>query len=364
MHALFRIAGLAIVAGLPAQHVIPADRAVVDGTAAGDIAGFGAPQRSQILIAASHLDALRGRTLHELWLRRDRDVPLALSGGTTRLRITLSTTTREPSAPASTFAANHGANTTTVFDAIATVPNSPQPTAVGYDAWAAENSIRVPFTSPFPYAGGTLCVDLVGTPIEGARYWPVDQEAAVQDGTATALGAACGRDLRPQTATAFPSSLRTGGTASLMAFGRAGTSAVLMFGAPLPGAGIDLGVIGLVGCTLHVQPSVSLPQAFEPPAFPSGPAHLRTHLPIPASASLAGASFVFQVCASEWTLAPHEWSNGLGLTLSNGVVATLAATPPTLGIARISAPATNVATPPTSGFVEVDRGPVLRFEHR
>ena len=92
---------------------------------------------------------------------------------------------------------NIGPDQTTVFAGSVTFPTSPAipggpQTAV---AWTANNVVRVQFSVPFRYNGGTLCVDVIGQPIAGqeANWWMADAEFEDIQGTAVEIGAGCGQ---------------------------------------------------------------------------------------------------------------------------------------------------------------------------
>src|SRR5690606_31327904 len=83
-----------------------------------------------------------------------------------------------------------------------------------------------------------------------------------------------------------------------------------------------------------------------------GPGFAAVHVRLPSDPALMGATLYTQWSVLELLLPPHQWSNALGISLSNGVRATLSAGPNTLGLATITSESfANTGPVPTRGFV-------------
>jgi hypothetical protein len=355
----------AICGTLGAQAVIaPVSSLANDANAAADFGGIGTAQRSLVLVDARHLTALQGKTLTELTLRRDATSKGALTGGTSRITVALSTTTRVPEHALGAFDLNHGGNRVALFQGDVTVPSSP---AVGpnHDPWSPANTVRIPLGSGFAYASGSLCIDLCGAPAGRARYWGVDAEVEPSNGSATSVGTACPPNLRRETATVSGAGFaKPGGSLAVLAFGKPGAGAALLAGVQPYGSGIDLTPFGATGCSLYQAPVLTFPASLIDHQVPGMLAAAHWSLQFPADPGFAGVTLRLQAITMEWSLPRSEWSNAAGVTTSNGLVLTTSALPPALGFALVSARWSGTGTPPASGTVDIGRGPVLRIGYR
>jgi hypothetical protein len=79
------------------QHVVvPSWLTSAEGPHSVGIAGFAATRRQQVLIDASHLQGLAGRTITALWFRRDTSFRRALVLGQVDLVVTLESRPKKP----------------------------------------------------------------------------------------------------------------------------------------------------------------------------------------------------------------------------------------------------------------------------
>ncbi len=357
--------------GLPAaaqnQAVIPAIHATQDAPSLRSLAGFCANERQQFLIGPSHLAALAGRSLVGFAVRRDSHYDRALGSAQAQLSVSLSDRAGDPDRPSPQFAANRGATPRQVFSGSVAAPASPALGSGATAPWDAAHSIRIAFAQPFPYAGGTLCVEIDGYPVVGTTecFWPIDAAAASTPGGAVQhLGAACGPFAASGlTASAVPETLRLGNTAVLIAWGLPSTPAVALIGSGPLSPPLDLGPMGATGCTLQVNPSLSLPLQFgsAPPLVNSGAANLRVQ--VPTSPTLAGGSLFAQWLNIETSLPRTQWSNPAGITASNGLQATLSsAVTASLDMAMITSAAMPSGAPlPSTGETVLHKAPVVEL---
>lgn len=368
-HAMKPLASLPVLAlsltlAAPAQSlVVPAAQASTDGASSGALAGITKRARQQVLVDASHLQAASGHAFDALWFRRDANGATALTGGTADLTITLSETSRVPAAASASFAQNHGFAPVVVFSGPLQVPASPE---VILDPWAQDQTLRLPFSTPFPCGTANLCIEIVanGTGFATPR-WPVDCALENLSGSTVSLGQHCSSVPElPGTESLFTNAMQLtiGATAVFSALGRVDTPAILLIGFELGSAGLDLSAAGMTGCTLWLQPAASLASVFagQPaltPRWEMGGA--RFTLPVPFQPSLLGGTFATQALDLETGSAQ---SNPLGIALSQGLRCTLAAQAPSLGMAMVETPPVDApAMLPTEGVVVTNRAPVLKL---
>jgi hypothetical protein len=345
------------VVPLAAQVFVPARSATADAGGGTSFPGFGTDSREQVLIAPGLLGGLAGKQIVGLTVRRDTAWTKAMAGGAVDLEIEVSTSRADPANPSPIFARNAGA-TVRVFQGRVNVPNSP---AVGtpHDPWAAANTVQIVFSTPFPYASDTLCIDIVGRVVAGqtVKFWRVDADFVAATGGALPLGPSCVRTTNPAVVTALTADeeLRLGGSAKLIAFGQPQTPAILMVGTRISPTGIDLGPLGAPGCWLHVQAMFSSWMTYSAPPVPGVNGHARSTFVIPGVPALAGGKLYVQWANLD------AGANAAGITFSNGLELTASAMPSPLGLATVRAqlPAQGL---PASGVVDVHLAPVLRFQ--
>ncbi|MFO1078049.1 MAG: hypothetical protein U1E73_10055 [Planctomycetota bacterium] len=352
----------ALQAQSPSYQVVPSAFTTTDAMSYEWIAGATDPQRQQTLIGANHLQALVNHQITALEFRRTA-VDEDYLPGAADLAVTLSVSPNPPLHCSNQFAQNVGANATLVFQGTVTFPASPRiPTGVGSPmAWTPSNIVRVQFTQPFTYTGGTLCVDVTGTPIQGQKtWWMADaMEDVIPGSSAVQLGGGCGYYGGPNREWSFVAvrSLIPGGYAQFRAEGSPNGLAFALFGAEATAPAFPtyppLSQWGLPtpGCVCYVNPLLILavvPTLFEPEAQGSGIgalAEVLVHLP--PSASWAGFTLTTQ------------WYDVTLMAVSNGFRWTVGATPSSLDMALCEG---NPASP--RGNVTTYLAHVLRFEYQ
>lgn len=352
------ITNLATPSGAQApQHlVVPAAFATTDAVSYNWLAGASSDLRQQTIVGASHLQALLGRELRALELRRSAANEV-YHGGVANLTVVLSTARHEPLRCDSAFAGNIGPDATQVWSGQVAFPTSPIP-AGPQVGWTINNVVRIPFQTPFVYTGGTLCIDIVGQPIAGqtADWWMPDAEFEDVRGTVVDLGGGCGAygGTTHTWSHAASRTLLPGAYARFWAYGPRNGLAVAAFGfgSPTPIPLASLGV-NAPGCSMQLQPNLVLASVvtlFEPEVHPhllayAGNAEVRVRIP------------------------PEPWVFGLTLTTqwlevgqpatSNAIRWTVAGALPTLDMALIEG-----VPAEARGEVSVHLAHVLRFEYR
>lgn len=348
---------LLLAAWLPAQTqftVVPAACAGADATSHLWIAGASADLRQQTLIGPSHLTTLVGRTLLALELRRSA-ANETYAGGTAHLVVRLSTAPRPPLRGSPTFAQNVGSDEVQVFAGAVALPTSaPEPGPAV--PWTPANVVRIPFTAPFVYLGGTLCVDVTGQAQPGltADWWMADAVFEDLAGTAAPGGAGCGPYGGPLGQWSFVSTrqLVPGAHARFTAHGTPWGIGIAMLGqrSPFP---IPMTALGLPapGCDLHLMTlDLLLPALFVPELHPGlqslgGFAEVRPW--IPDDAAMFGVTLTAQ------------WLDLGPLRLSNAIEWTIAGAMPSLDLAVVEG---HPAEP--AGEIAVHMAHVLRLEHQ
>jgi hypothetical protein len=328
--------------------VIPAAHATSDANSHLWLPGASDHVRQQTLVGESHLVQLVGRSLTALEFRRTA-ANEHYAPGCANMTVTLSLSPQRPLHTSPTFTANIGANPVVVFAGLVALTGSqaaPGPTV----AWTPSNLVRIPFQTPFVYSGGTLCIDVIGSPVLGQQTWWL-ADAVFEDitGTAAEVGSGCGPygGMLGRWSWTYERKLIPGNHAEFFAQGPHGAIGFVGFGARSP---MPLPLTGLgspVGCDLHLATiDILLPTLFTG-GLPAGPGVASVQFWIPDDISVLGASMTAQ-----WL----EW--GLRTT-SNAMQVTIAGTIPTLDL-------TTVEGHPTSpiGNVAVGHAHVLRLEHQ
>ncbi|MCA8955094.1 MAG: hypothetical protein KDC87_03415 [Planctomycetes bacterium] len=367
---LVLFAASCLAAGLQAQTSIHRVAGVLDAQSApgaGALPGFQGAFREQILIDASRLNALVGKRIVGFEVRRNLD-GTSLVGGTIDLDVSLSTTSRLPTAASPRFADNApSAQQVSVFSGPVVVPTSPVPTDP-IDPWSAQNKVHVGFAakSAFVYRGGTLVLDLGGRPRNsgGPKFWYADFELDVAESSTSSVGVTCSRFmLEPerQTLTVQPG-IQIGNPVRFVGLSRPGARSLLLLGGQAIPGGVDLSPLGAPGCAQYVGVGalVGIVQRGTVPGFDAAFANLQ--LQIPFTPGLLGTSFFAQLADLETNLARSEWSNAAGMTTSNALRVDLPASAPSIGLAVVRTDEVSGTTPfPAFGEVDVRRGPVLRL---
>lgn len=355
---VFLSLGLAAAAAAqsPLHVVVPATAAANDANSFEWLAGASDPLRQQNLIDGSHLAALVGRSLTALEFRRHAAAEI-YQGGAMSLSVTLSHAAHGPLEASQAYAANVGANATLVFQGTVALPTSPA-VAAGPGAtvaWTSANVLRIPFTTPFVYQGGPLCVDVVGAPIAGqnATWWMADAVAEPVAGAAVQLGGGCGAYGGSAHAWSHVGvrSLLPGAYAPFEAYGPPGSLGLCAFGSrsPLP---IPLALLGFnspAGCSLMLATIDALHVAPFVPAADPGLLHrgglASTQLRVPNDPAVFGATLTTQ-----W----FEWSQQ---ATSNAIEWSVANAAPSLGMALLEGHPQEA-----TGRLTVHLAHVLRFE--
>jgi hypothetical protein len=219
---------------------LPSQQNIVVARSKAGIAGFGVPERQQLIIDAAHLQGALGRSLTAISFRRDAQYQDSLASAQAQVVVRIGVSQRSSSSPSSTLSDNL-TSATEVFRGVATVP--PSPAVSGPTDWSSSNILRIGFTTPFPYSGGDLCIEITGTPVgPGGVFWPVD---AVQDGvvgTVNSVGLACGAYVAANGTnhSLAPSELVLGNTAHFISWGTPNAPAFLLLGFSTLETPIDL----------------------------------------------------------------------------------------------------------------------------
>jgi hypothetical protein len=333
---------------------IPALAATRDGTGIVDTFGLERSGRAQILIGAQSLVGTVGRNLTTLRLRRD-GARFDLLGGVFQLTLKMSASSAlDASAPSARFADNHRVTEVIVFQGEVIAPTSGRLANRNAATWTTADTIDIPFTTPFAYDGGTLCIQLDVMPGSGVlpRWWPLDSERQA-GGIATPRGATCGT-LAAQArvpAAVDARSLRVGNTLTFTTLGQPASIAVFMLSAQLIGP-LDLSFLGAPGCFLHVLPDVSLTTSVGAPVVGARPGAAAVSLRMPNEAQFVGAQMYGQ-----WLLV-----HNLTLATTNAIDVQIAQSANALD-GSIVAAAVNAGPLPEVGHVELAM-PVLQIDHR
>lgn len=350
---------LLLATGAVAQSVVtvPASAASLDGNFGGSLPGVRGTFRLQTLIGPSHLLTL-ARPITSLTVRRDGQVPLALNGGRSRIALRISDLAPAPSRAQPLFAANHASPAASVFQGEIDYPSSPALAHRDAAGWLPAHVVTFPFSTPFVYRGGTLCVEMDGTEVvPGSELWPVDFfEDSGAHGSVQPIGVGCGQYAGGgrRGAGAQPHTLVVGSTTHVFTWGQPGTPAFLMLGVQPFGAPLD--PIGAPGCFLHVLPELTLTSWLTTPTRTDLPGHVPFAVQIPGNSSLLSGTFYAQ--AGNLELRP-PFTNAAHLTASQGMALTIGPRPPNLDAAVVES--RHVFPYPDSGFVDMTRAPVLRL---
>jgi hypothetical protein len=338
------------------HRVVPATNATSDALAYEWMAGATALQR-QILVGESHLTQVIGKSIQAIELRRTAVAEQYIAGSMT-WNLSLSIAPHLPVACSHTFVANVGPSPVNVFNGTVNLPASPPTGAPGTAVpWTPANTVRVAFTTPFAYQGGTLCLDIVGTPIAGqTTWWMADAaEEVITGSSAVEVGAGCGSYGGPTRAWSRVDvrSLVPGGHAVFRARGTPNGPALAIFGAAMPNA-FPMAILGMPtpNCQCHLDPFnllAFLPAVFVPETNPLAfaSATAKVVVPLPASASIAGYFTTIQ------------WLDLIDESTSNAFTWTVGATLPTLDMALVEGHP-SLATGHATNYL----APVLRFEYQ
>ena len=349
------LCAVSLAAQTPQHLVVPAAYTNTDAVSYQWIAGASRDVRQQTLIGANHLTSLVGHVLLAVELRRTAANEV-YQGGTADLTVHLSTSPNEPLSCSPSFAANTGPDEVQVWTGAVTLPTSPIDVGPSV-AWSANNTVRIAFSTPFAYLGGTLCVDVIGHPVSGqnADWWMADAMFEDIKGTVTDLGGGCGPYGGAQSKWSYvsPRTLLAGAQARFFAYGAPWTIGVAVFGDGMT-TGIPMSMIGFPSppaCELHLSSIVVMsPVIFEPdpnPLLASRGGLGDVRLGFVNDGSFLGLTFTTQ-----W-LEIDQWQT------SNAIEWTSSAAVPQLGMALVEGHPSEA-----TGEVSVHLAHVLRFEYQ
>ncbi len=334
--------------------VVPGNRAGSDGSSGGAFPGAEQRFQMQVMLDGGALQSAANRSLTSVSFRRDGQHPGSQQGGRASLRVRLST----PSFPASnagpTFTANHGTNVQDVFSGEIAMPASPALGSRNGATWATPDAIVIGFAAPFAYAGGTLCVDVAGTPVVGATtpWWRIDAEVHTHDASVQALGVACDPFAD---AVASRNTLLPGGSLDLLCAGPRNSTGVLMIAASALPQPVDLAFLGAPGCFAGLAPAATLSTLVS-----GGPASVfadaNITIQLPAASWIAGGRL-----HAQWAVFPNPRNAAL-LSTSRVLDLGIASAPsPLPGVLVRSGPLDAVQPWPALGRVYPQLLPVLRL---
>ena len=346
-------ASLAVALSAQSHTVAPTAYATNDAISFNWVAGASQAVRQQTLVGASHLTSMVGQNIHAIELRRSAK-NATFAGGSSNLSVQLSISPNAPLDCSSIYAHNVGPAPLQVFNGTITFPTSPPTTGTTVD-WTANNIVRIAFSTPFYYAGGTLCIDINGAPIAGleANWWMADAEFEDLPGTVTNLGGGCGNYGGPNSewASVQRRSLVAGGTAQMFAYGTPNGLGVAAIGQKST-VGTPLSLLGFnspVGCELFLSTlDVLEARIFVPDTeAPSRGGRADVELKIPGISAVLGLSL-----ATQWL----DWSQS---ATSNAIEWTIAPAVPSLDMALVDGDPQEA-----NGNVTVHLAHVIRFEYQ
>jgi hypothetical protein len=336
-----------------------------DAPSANPLPGLRGAFREQLLLGAGRLGGVKGKKIVGIQFRRDYQDSSALKGGSVDLDVRLSSSTRPAAAALESFLFNApSSKQMSVFVGAVTIPDSPAK-GTSPAIWVANNSFTIRFSTKYPYAGGTLCVDIRGIPKKPGlpSFWYVDHEYKSSGGQGVVYGKSCS-GFKPQGASliATANGLQIGGSMRLLMFGRPGTSLLLLMGVKPIRVGADLSSMGAAGCRQYVDYLLMLNLQYQK-AIPNMTPVLANFMgQIPPDQSLLGTSVFFQAADIETSLPRLTWTNPAGLTTSNGLEVKISTTAPSLDMAVVRSHEVAIGKPlPTTGRVDVERAPVVRI---
>jgi hypothetical protein len=342
-----------------AQSLVVPDTAVnADATGATDpFPGTYLKSRQQILLDANWLSALpAGAPLNTITFRRDGSDLRALRPGRAALTLSVSSRATPSNAASEVFALNPGPDARIVFQGEIALPSSPALQHRNEPDWGPQHSFRLPFSQPLPYAGGTLCIDIEGNPVQATR-WPIDYHTDLQVGRTQRLGVACGPVSAISTKTARVSdyALRPGASMTFQVMGERNSLGILMLGANHYSPPLSLSFLGAPGCFLHVDPLLTLWSAVtpRPGRAPNHPGIGHVQLQMPHQPGIVG-SVLYAQWLNIWA-ANLSASDGLQLMFAGGVVP--------YGAATVTSARSDGLSLPASGRVAPGHAPVVRLAY-
>ncbi len=314
------IVALATVASLSAQaaaqRVVPAQFATTEGNSTHTYPLGRVTGAVQWLIDAPHVTNTTG-VIQAVAFRPNGSLTATSAGYAKAYRVTMHTTPVLAAQMSITPATNEGGRPgTIVFDGVVNVPTAPMLTSL-----PSPFTLRIPLT-PYPFDGtaGNLLMTLETTttdPTPGT--WALDAvsiHATNVTGLATRVGNGCTANGNGVTLAVTATQATLGG--AVAATHTVTPPSAFVAGLALlggtnadPGYPLDLGVLGMPGCTLNVTPA-----AMQPLGATGGV--LDPHFwPIPSAPGIAGATVYVQ------TLAMTTPASLLGAVTSDTVAVTI-----------------------------------------
>ena len=346
----------AAAAAAQSQLTVPATAVGRDGLGLSHLAGVAGGRRQQFIVGASFLSALQGHGIHSISFRRDGQLA-TLGSGQANMRVLISQGVLDDAKKATMFfAENLGNSSTIVFQGQVNAPSSPRPATRDSVGFGVNEVITIILPQPYSYAGGTLCVDVAGTPVGNSlRAWPIDVDRENVRGQVTMLGQSCVQLAQTfnRHLSADPASLRAGSTMRVRGFAQLGDTAILMLAAQRLGSGMNLGFLGSPNCELWLLPEVTLWTAVQSttPGFPAA-ANALLHIP-------HDAAFLAAAIHAQWLVA-----QGASLRTSEGASLQLAPLPANIDASIVLSTPSQGNPWPVAGEVEVGAIPVMQIQYQ
>ncbi len=320
----------------------------------------------QLIIDASLLTPMVGKTISSISFRRDVADPVPLVGSSVSFEVCVSTCRTSVRSPSETLALNHGVNRLVVFSGQLQLPSSPAYT--GGSLWAPSNRVRVPFSSGFSYSGGDLCLEFSSALPNSysQNSWAVDAVFSHEEGTVVAVGdsvapvrAVVGSGGVKETSGALTRDLVAGGTGVFFAYGTPGANAFFLIGTKFLPQPLNLALVNSPQSNVLIEPVASFSSTFGPLSSPHVAAYggqAIAEFLLPADPSFLGA-----VLTAQWI--EYDLSIPRFFT-SNAIRAQVASTLPSVMMSLISGTKGPQGQPPVTGKVDVGIGHVIKFEYQ
>ncbi|MEZ5966000.1 MAG: hypothetical protein R3F56_19345 [Planctomycetota bacterium] len=343
--------------------MVPPDAATRDAIDSPDpFPGTYLTSRQQVLLGPSWLTSLpQPCALLSVSFRRDGADARALAAGSGQLTLRVSSAAVAPARAAERFESNHGSAVTTVFAGTVAFPASPALAHRDEPDWGPQHSFTLAFSAPFPYAGGTLCLDIAGSPLQSTR-WPVDYHSDLLVGRVQRRGAACGpvRTVTSKTARVSDWALRPGSSIRLSVLGERSGAAVLLLGTSFLTPPLPLDFVGATGCELHVQPLLSLSTASSVRGArgPNHPGVGEIVVHMPGEPGIVGSDIVAQ-----W-LNVASTTYGLRLSTSDALQLTFGGGLGSYDATTVTSERADGLPVPLAGRVAAGHAPVVRIAYR
>ena len=361
MQQLQRLLGCCATAVIPLvgqSLVLPSALTSIDGVAIGEaFPGTFLKSRQQILLDAAWLSALPPQApLNAIAFRRDGADLRALAAGRAQITLRVSSQATASNAASEAFTFNSGNDARVVFQGEVAFPASPALQHRNDPDWGPQHSFTLPFTTPFSYAGGTLCIDIEGTPVQATR-WPIDYHSDLQIGRVQRLGSACGPVSAITTKTARVSewALRPGASITFQMIGERYSLGILMLGSTQFSPPLPLGFLGAPGCFLHVDPLITAWSSVtpRPGRAPNHPGIGEVQVQMPHQPGIVGALLFAQ------------WLNiaGTNLTASDGLQLMFAGGLVPYGAGTVTSARADGLPMPATGRVAPGHAPVMRLSY-